>query len=149
MIIETMIVKYLTKNRNYKSKLNLRCALFISWLNLGLRTGTIPVNRRGASVYVVLEGLLLVSPKIFRDFQSQTGIYWTFAQQGVQRKKINIKTQTGNIFTYEMLSNRNPGKVLKGLVLPLRFAPSNVRKMRVFPRLRLIESKLSETQEQD
>jgi hypothetical protein len=41
---------------------------FIGWLKRGIGDGTIRVNEAGALVHGVHEGLLLVSPRIFREF---------------------------------------------------------------------------------
>lgn len=41
---------------------------FMAWLRQGVLDGTLPVNRPDALVHVVNEGLLLASPRIFREF---------------------------------------------------------------------------------
>lgn len=46
---------------------------FMDWLQHGLADGTLPVNVRGALVHGVEEGLLLVSPGIFRAFIRRGG----------------------------------------------------------------------------
>lgn len=46
---------------------------FMDWLRHGLDEGTLPVNARGALVHGVEEGLLLVSPGIFRAFIRRDG----------------------------------------------------------------------------
>jgi hypothetical protein len=46
---------------------------FMAWLQQGLADGTIPVNVAGALVHFVPEGMLLVSPRIFREFATRFG----------------------------------------------------------------------------
>ncbi|MCE9569949.1 MAG: helicase/relaxase domain-containing protein [Rhodocyclales bacterium] len=44
---------------------------FMAWLQQGLADGTLPVNVAGALVHFVPEGMLLVSPRIFREFATR------------------------------------------------------------------------------
>jgi len=44
---------------------------FIAWLSRGTIGGALPVNTPDAAVHVVVEGLLLASPRIFREFAKQ------------------------------------------------------------------------------
>ena len=44
---------------------------FMVWLNQGLLDGSLSVNKPDALVYGVAEGLLLASPRIFREFAKQ------------------------------------------------------------------------------
>lgn len=44
---------------------------FMSWLRQGLADGSIRANQSGAFVHFVAEGMLLVSPRIFREFARQ------------------------------------------------------------------------------
>jgi hypothetical protein len=44
---------------------------FMAWLRQGVLGGTLAVNTADASVFVVAEGLLLCSPRIFREFAKQ------------------------------------------------------------------------------
>jgi hypothetical protein len=44
---------------------------FITWLNQGLENGTLVSNQADAMVFRVAEGLLLVSPKVFRAYAQQ------------------------------------------------------------------------------
>ncbi|MBE0471195.1 MAG: TraI domain-containing protein [Methyloprofundus sp.] len=99
-------------------------AQFIGWLKTGLKTGALPLNVPGGPVHFVKEGLLIVSPQIFRTFQSETGIGWSQAQRSVTKssRKINLKTPKGeNMFTYEIQSktgrNKDIGQI-KGILIP-------------------------------
>ncbi len=46
---------------------------FMAWLRQGVLGGALPVNTPEAPVYVVAEGLLLASPRIFSEFAKQIG----------------------------------------------------------------------------
>ena len=46
---------------------------FMAWLQQGLADGTLPVNVVGALIHFVPEGMLLVSPRIFRVFAMRFG----------------------------------------------------------------------------
>ncbi|MBK7025036.1 MAG: DNA-binding domain-containing protein [Sulfuritalea sp.] len=46
---------------------------FMAWLQQGLADGTLPVNVAGALVHFVPEGMLLISPRIFREFATRFG----------------------------------------------------------------------------
>ncbi len=46
---------------------------FMAWLRQGIADGTLRVNTAGALVHFVEEGMLLVSPRIFRAFAQQCG----------------------------------------------------------------------------
>jgi hypothetical protein len=46
---------------------------FMAWLQQGLADGTLPVNVAGALIHFVPEGMLLVSPRIFREFATRFG----------------------------------------------------------------------------
>lgn len=41
---------------------------FMDWVATGIRNGTLRINQSGAPVHFVKEGMLLVSPRIFREF---------------------------------------------------------------------------------
>jgi len=46
---------------------------FMAWLQQGLADGTLSVNVAGALIHFVPEGMLLVSPRIFREFAMRFG----------------------------------------------------------------------------
>lgn len=96
-------------------------ARFTKWLIDGIKSGSIPMNNNGNLVHLVDEGLFLVSPRVFREFETQTGLPWAVAQRELQKKRINLKTQRGeNIFEYEILSKtgRSSTKKVKGMLIP-------------------------------
>ena len=98
-------------------------ARFIKWLVEGIKSGHIPINQPSNRVHVVPEGLFLVSPSIFRQFESENiNTTWQKAQRELTKKKINLKTETGeNIFEYEILSRSGRGNnasSIKGIIIP-------------------------------
>jgi hypothetical protein len=76
------------------------------------------VNQVDARVHRVAEGLLLVSPGLFKDFQAATGVRWEQAQKRFQRLKLHRKTPQGtNIHTYIVAGKRRTGRI-KGFLVP-------------------------------
>ena len=46
---------------------------FMRWLQQGMVDGSIPINESGALVHFVAEGMLLVSPRVFKEFAKRFG----------------------------------------------------------------------------
>lgn len=97
-------------------------ARFIKWLVEGVKAGRIPINQPANKVHLVEEGLFLVSPSIFRQYESENiNTAWQKAQRELTKKKINEKTATGeNIFEYEIMTKtgRNKSSSIKGILIP-------------------------------
>lgn len=101
---------------------------FVEWLRTGVASGDLPINTVSARIHTVPEGLLLVSPGIFRDFHGQE---WKQAQRRFQKLRLHERTPEGtNIFTYRVQGARrhsvikgfllsNPDSVLEGIHLPI------------------------------
>lgn len=90
---------------------------FFDWVRDGIAAGRLNVNTRQARLHVTNEGLLLVSPGIFRDFAGNEG--WTKAQKTVQRRELHRRKPDGtNIWTYRVVGERRSGARLKGLLIP-------------------------------
>ncbi|WP_186237722.1 MobH family relaxase [Burkholderia gladioli] len=49
-------------------------AKLMSWLQQGIASGSIPFNNSGTFVHFVSDGMLLVSPKVFKLFQREFGV---------------------------------------------------------------------------
>ncbi|WP_052142721.1 MobH family relaxase [Burkholderia gladioli] len=49
-------------------------AKLMSWLQQGIASGSIPFNNSGTFVHFVPDGMLLVSPKVFKLFQREFGV---------------------------------------------------------------------------
>jgi hypothetical protein len=81
---------------------------FMAWLRQGVLAGALPVNTPEALVYVVAEGLLLASPRIFREFAKQIGGSEPLfdaarrVQREVLREGWHLRSDRGlSIFCYE------------------------------------------------
>ena len=72
------------------------------------------INTAKARVHVVEEGLLLVSPAVFRTF---AGERWLNAQKRFLKRKMSEKTATGeNIFHY-IVNGQRGKKTIKGVLI--------------------------------
>lgn len=90
---------------------------FLRWISDGVRGGRLKVNSVDARIHVTQEGLLLVSPGIFRDYAGVDG--WAAAQKKLQKLKRHLKTPEGtNIWTYRVSGERKSSAQLKGLLFP-------------------------------
>lgn len=89
----------------------------IRWLINGISSGRLKLNTPDARLHTTHEGLLLVSPGIFRDFAGVDG--WLGAQKRLLKRKAHLKTPAGtNIWTYRVVGERKSQAQLKGVVLP-------------------------------
>lgn len=102
---------------------------FLDWLSDGAAKGYIRINQADARLHVVPEGLLLVSPAIFKDYARAINqpATWDRVQGGFCRLGLHRSADDGgNIFHYKVeLPDGNHDKatpVLKGIVMmdPLR-----------------------------
>ncbi len=94
--------------------------VFYDWLIQGLQQGRIQYNHVDAVVHVVEEGVLLVSPEIFRQFLKQFPEYesWNNVQKQAQRLRLNHKTPEGtNIHTYKVTGDNRRPSLLKGFLI--------------------------------
>lgn len=106
---------------------------FIGWLKQGISDGTIRVNERGALVHGVNEGMLLVSPRIFREFAKQLGKHEhegrgrapgdaTEAAKWVQRQVLragwHVQAEGGiNMVAYQVMREDRAVSRLSGVVI--------------------------------
>lgn len=92
---------------------------FLAWLQEGLTAGSIEVNDTNARVYIVTEGVLLVSPGIFKDFVAghPTLNDWNAVQKRFLKLKLHRKTAIGTtIHRYQVKNLRK--KHINGLLIP-------------------------------
>jgi len=111
---------------------------FIGWLQQGLFDGTLRVNQAGALVHCVDEGMLLVSPRIFREFARRFGEdgasgpvnapgerdIGKFIQRQFLRAGLHLRVEKGvNILTYQVMRGDRAVSRLSGVVIrdPARF----------------------------
>lgn len=107
---------------------------FIDWLQRGLSGGTLRVNVAGALVHFVDDGMLLVSPRIFREFAERYGEdgnggaltcaagepdIGLFIQRQVLRAGWHLRTDQGvNFLTYQVMRGKRVVSRLSGVVIP-------------------------------
>jgi len=117
----------------------------MAWLKRGVRDGTLDVNGSDAYMHVVDEGLLLVSPRIFREFAQQPGRSVEPAvdvarqvQREVLREGWHLRADRGvNILCYELRRDGRGSARINGVVIrePQRFVdplpPINTSLVRV------------------
>lgn len=90
---------------------------FLIWLRDGIVSGRLKTNTAEARVHFVDDGLLLVSPAVFRDFAGVTG--WEAAQKKLLKLRLHRKTAQGtNVWTYRVVGEKKSGALLRGIVLP-------------------------------
>jgi hypothetical protein len=90
---------------------------FLAWLKHGLVSGQLAINTVHARVHRVREGLLLVSPGIFRDYAAAAQAPWANVQKRFQKLRLHRKTPEGlNIWTYTVAGERRT-RELKGILL--------------------------------
>ena len=119
---------------------------FMRWIQEGLSSGRLRFNESGALVHFVAEGMLLVSPRIFREFAQVHGEDGKGAAAGAEdiaqpgksiqrhllRASWHVRADKGvNILTYRVVRGGRPVSRLSGVVIeqPSRFVnpipPSN------------------------
>ena len=105
---------------------------FMVWLQQGLADGTLPVNVAGALVHFVPEGMLLVSPRIFRVFAMRFGDHASGSApaagdpdvgKSIQRQFLRAgwhrRAEKGvNILSYQVMRGERAVSQLSGVVIP-------------------------------
>lgn len=87
---------------------------FLSWLKAGIASGRLAINAVNARVHVVPEGLLLVSPGIFKDFDREN---WSQVQKRFQKLRLHQRTpQATNIWVYRVKGDRKQSRI-NGLLI--------------------------------
>jgi len=97
------------RSRSYGADGNDAGARFIEWLTEGLRSGRLETNAVNARIHTVSEGLLLVTPAIFKDFDAAE---WAHVQKRFQKRRLHVKTpQSTNIHTYAVAGERRRSRI--------------------------------------
>lgn len=111
---------------------------FMQWIASGIQDGRLRVNAADAMVHFVPEGMLLVSPRIFKEYESVAGMQGEGHPAGspdasrpglsIQRQVIRAgwhRTAANgiNVQTYDVLRHGKPVTALSGLLItqPERF----------------------------
>jgi len=88
---------------------------FLRWLREGIEGRTLAINTPNARLHVLPEGLALVSPGLFRDFDPNR---WQHVQKRFQRLKHHRKRPDGtNIWNCQVAKNRKKS-VIRVFLLP-------------------------------
>lgn len=93
---------------------------FLEWVRQGLATKKLACNRVDAKVHIVPEGVLLVSPVVFRLFANEHPEYgtWEEIQRDFQKMKVNVKTEHGaNVFEYTVTGKKGAASIVKGWIV--------------------------------
>jgi integrating conjugative element relaxase (TIGR03760 family) len=93
---------------------------FLGWLRNMVCAGKIPVNDMNARIHTVPEGVLLVSPAVFKDFTAKRADVddWSSVQKRFQKLRVHRKTHDGaNIHRYELTGSRKRAGI-NGLLIP-------------------------------
>lgn len=126
---------------------------FMGWVQEGLASGRMRFNESGALVHFVPEGMLLVSPRVFREFakvHGEDGRGTAAAEEaaqagkGIQRQLLraawHVRADKGvNILTYHVVRGGRNISQLSGVVIeqPVRFVnpvpPANPVLVRAAP----------------
>ncbi len=88
---------------------------FVTWLKEIIASGRVEINTVRARIHVLQEGLALVSPGIFRDFDAAN---WNKAQKRFQKLKLHLKRPDGtNIWTCRVAKDRKQS-LIKVILIP-------------------------------
>jgi hypothetical protein len=88
---------------------------FLAWLKQSIERESVPINTPKARIHVLPEGLALVSPQIFRDFDAAN---WSHAQKRFQKLRLHRKTPNDdNIWTCRVAGSRTQA-LLKAILIP-------------------------------
>lgn len=84
----------------------------LQWLKLGIADGTLGVNKLGAEIHIVPEGLFLAAPDIFKSF---AGVKWNDALKAMIRLGLHLKNENNESpYFFYQLGGPSP---TKGIVL--------------------------------
>jgi integrating conjugative element relaxase (TIGR03760 family) len=92
---------------------------FLNWLQAELTHRRLAVNSVQARVHVVAEGVLLISPVIFRDFAGNVpdAGTWEHVQKRFLKLKLHVKRPDGtNVHRYRVTGERRQS-VIKGILI--------------------------------
>lgn len=90
---------------------------FMQWVQAGLQNGELPYNESGAMVHFVQEGMLMVSPKIFKSYAGDED--WIAIQKKFTKSGWSIKAKDGKfIWSYQVVSGKGATAIiLNGVVV--------------------------------
>ena len=87
---------------------------FLGWSVEGIGQGALVINEPAAAIHTVEEGLLLVSPKIFKKYDAD----YVAVQKALESKRVTLRNTSGtNIIYYDVQSDHKKQRGLKGFVI--------------------------------
>ncbi|WP_456380907.1 MobH family relaxase [Thiolapillus sp.] len=94
---------------------------FLAWMRQNLQSGLLEMNSASGRIHRVPEGLLLISPGIFKDYRDpHPDATWQHVQRRFARLKIHEKMTDGtNIHVYHVIGEKSRKRSLvKGFLIP-------------------------------
>lgn len=102
---------------------------FMAWIQQGVATANLPFNNRTASVHFVRAGMLLITPKIFREYLVAQGMALEGSAAGVEVKRMQKLLQKSGyvalarsntyLHTYRVTNAKNPNRdMVTGYLAP-------------------------------
>ncbi|HID45632.1 MAG TPA: hypothetical protein EYP34_07755 [Chromatiaceae bacterium] len=94
---------------------------FLAWLRQNLESGLLETNTASGRIHRVPEGLLLISPGIFKDYRDpHPDATWQHVQRRFARLKVHEKMTDGtNIHVYQVVGEKSRKRgVVKGFLIP-------------------------------
>ncbi len=88
--------------------------LFFEWLQHGVESGKIKTNAAKARVHIVPDGVILITPGIFQDFEISTDnkYDWKEVQKLILKKKVHSRDKKGlNVIKYEVKGQNRMTKI--------------------------------------
>jgi len=87
--------------------------MFLDWLRHGIKSGRMKVNEPVARVHVVSEGVFIISPVTFKDYDEN---HWDDVENDLLSMGLHQPGPSNNMLTYKVQGK--PGVCLKGILIP-------------------------------
>lgn len=92
---------------------------FVTWLREGLIAGAFEINQPDAMFHAVPEGLLMVSPRVFKRYAGTSQAEWHYVQMRFFKAKLHRRNRDRtNIITYQVEGKRKTRQI-KGVLIPM------------------------------
>lgn len=95
---------------------------FLAWLRKNMKNGLFEMNTASGRIHRVQEGLLLISPGIFKDYRDpHPDATWQHVQRRFARLRLHEKMTDGtNIHVYQVVSDKSRKRsVVKGFLIAM------------------------------
>ncbi len=87
------------------------------WLNNSIEKGSLRINRPNERLHIVNEGLLLITPGIFQDYEKTSAISWKKLQNAILKSRWHIQDSKKNNFLTYSFQGVTKISLLKGIVI--------------------------------